>query len=142
MSDDAGTSADEAARSAFAPGFSSTNTGPVTFVNTAFWGPSSSIARIEGTSVTTFSGCQFVEWGEETPGDKGLPAVDVKSGKLILTSNVFHQKKLSVSLNEDASQAVIQGNVFSGAKKMVMNIPDTISKNTNRYAIFGNSFTD
>ena len=41
---------------------SSTNTGPVTFVNTAFWGPSSSIARIEGTSVTTFSGCQFVEW--------------------------------------------------------------------------------
>ena len=44
-----------------------------------------------------------------------LPAVDVKSGKLILTSNVFHQKKLSVSLNEDASQAVIQG-MYSGKK--------------------------
>jgi hypothetical protein len=121
---------------------SSTNTGPVKFVNSAFWGPSSSIARVEGSSVTTFSGCQFVEWGEETQGDRGLPAVAVKQGKLIITSSVFHQNKLSIALDESVSQAVIQGNVFSGTKEKTMKIPSSISKNTNRYAILGNSFTD
>ena len=69
---------------------SKTNTGPVKFVNSAFWGPSSSIARIEGTGTITFADCQFVEWAEE-PGDKDLSAIDIMGGKIIATGNVFHQ---------------------------------------------------
>lgn len=119
---------------------SASNTGAVAFVDTSFWGPSSSIARIEGKSITSFSNCQFVEWSEEN-GQTGLPAVDVKSGtKVILTSNVFHQNKLAISMEETVQQAIIQGNLFSSNKASAMSLPPTVEKHPDQFSVQGNSF--
>ena len=117
---------------------SKANTGPVKFVNTAFWGPSSSIARIDGTGTVTFSNCQFVEWGEE-PGDSKLPAIDVKNGKFIAVGNVFHQNKLSINLQPGVEQAIVSNNMLSGSEEATLNIgpkdkPKQIIVNSNSFA--------
>ena len=117
------------------------NQGAVAFIDTSFWGPSSSVARIEGDSITSFSNCQFVEWSEEN-GQTGLPAIDAKSGaKLIATSNVFHQAKLAISLDPSVSQAIIQGNMFQSTKAEALSLPPDVLKNPEQYAVLGNSFT-
>ena len=116
---------------------SKTNTGPVKFVNSAFWGPSSSIARIEGTGTITFSDCQFVEWAEE-PGDKDLSAINIMGGKIIATGNVFHQNKLAILISDNIQQAIISNNLFAGNEetslKISPNKPKQIVVGSNSFA--------
>jgi hypothetical protein len=62
------------------------NSGPVKFVDSSFWGPSDSIARLSGTGTTSFVSCEFVQWDQRY--NKGSPAIDAEAGNLILIVRV------------------------------------------------------
>ena len=92
------------------------NTGPVKFVNSAFWGPTTSIADVSGSGLASFTSCEFVEWAEQE--DTTAPAIQFRAGKLLLSGNNFHQDKNQVELGEGTT-AVVSGNIFSGEKHWV-----------------------
>ena len=70
------------------------NNGAVKFVNSAFWGPTSSIGIIDGKGTTTFSQCHFDSW-DNFPGPNktrlhnGTAAIQQYGGKLIVTQSEF-----------------------------------------------------
>eukprot|EP00052_Salpingoeca_macrocollata_P018050 m.147901 g.147901 ORF g.147901 m.147901 type:complete len:467 (-) comp20583_c0_seq5:166-1566(-) len=96
---------------------SATNTGPVQFVNTAFWGPSDHIARLYGTGTTTFSACTFVQW--DLMYHNGSAAIELYDGNLILTSSNFQQVGKQVEIFATAKKAVVTGNIFEGGVNVV-----------------------
>ena len=61
---------------------SATNTGPVKFVNTAFWGPCDSVARLYGSGTVSFTSCEFVQWDDKY--HRGSPAIAAYGGNLIV----------------------------------------------------------
>lgn len=111
-----------------------TNTGPVKFVNSAFWGPAHSIADISGSGLASFTSCEFVEWAEQD-GYANAAAVNLRGGKLILTGNNFHQDKNQVLL-EKGTTAIISSNIFTGSKHWIDNGAKNLQEVANAFDDF------
>lgn len=111
------------------------NTGPLKIVNSAFWGPTHSIADVGGTGLVSFVSCEFVEWAEQDTGsedDVNAPAIHLRSGSLVLDGNHFQQDKTQLQLGED-TYAIVTSNVFTGSKKWVDNGLKDLQESTNIY---------
>jgi len=108
-----------------------TNTGPVKFVNSAFWGPSQSVADIAGSGLASFTSCEFVEWAEQGNNSEAA-AIRLRSGKLQLNGNNFHQDKTQVEFGKDTT-AVITANIFTGGKKWIDNGAKNIQEMANAF---------
>ena len=93
------------------------NAGPVKFVDSSFWGPTSQIALIDGTGTVTFDSCEFVEWDEQA-GDGRAALRVLGSGSLILNGNHFNQNKKQVELGANAKRLVMIGNIFEGPQNI------------------------
>lgn len=89
----------------------STNNGPVKFVNTAFWGPAHKIANLSGNSNILFSQCNFDNWDVD---NKGEYAITASNGQVIITGNQFHKDAPQVELLKGAKKAIIIGNMIKG----------------------------
>mmetsp|Transcript_25949 Transcript_25949/g.41800 ORF Transcript_25949/g.41800 Transcript_25949/m.41800 type:complete len:167 (+) Transcript_25949:108-608(+) len=103
---------------------SPTNTGPVKFVDSSFWGPASQVALLEGKGSTTFSGCQFVQWDEQKKD--GRSAIQIKAGRLVLQGNEFGQDKAQVEAWEGVEKVVVTGNLFAAGEKITIRGGDTV----------------
>jgi hypothetical protein len=88
-----------------------TNTGSIRFVNCSFWGQCNQIAKIAGTGTVGFSDCTFVQWGGK---DRSCPAIQVKSGTVLIRGCEFRQNRPHILLQKDVSRAVIAENIFTG----------------------------
>ena len=95
------------------------NTGPVKFVGSSFWGPSSQIASINGTGTVSFSSCEFVQW--DLQAMDGRAAIRVHSGKVILQGNEFRQDKTQLELGSEVEKAVLVGNIMEGKLQVIDN---------------------
>ena len=99
-------------------------------------------------SAIAFVGCKKADLAGKWTGDiscgdaGGVDAeYDIKAGsKVILTSNVFHQNKLAISMDGTVQQAIIQGNMFSSDKTSAMSLPPTVEKHPDQFSVQGNSF--
>lgn len=80
-----------------------THSGVVQFQNCAFWGPAHQIARIAGTGSVTFSTCNFVEWDRDK---KGVPAIELSGGHLVVTGSIFHRPAPQAVLTGRAQSAI------------------------------------
>lgn len=97
---------------------SGTNTGPVKFVDSSFWGPDAQVANVGGSGTTSFSSCEFVQWDliDKTP----RPAITANSGNLILQGNDFAYNGSQLALNKGVKKAVVTGNIFVGTKRFAV----------------------
>jgi hypothetical protein len=96
---------------------SASNTGAVRFVNTAFWGPSQRIARIEGTGTVGFGDCTFCQWDADK---KGNAAIQVNGGGSVSVRGCeFQQDGVQVEMGEGVRRAVIVGNLITGKERIV-----------------------
>lgn len=95
------------------------NTGPVKFVDSSFWGPTSQIALVDGSGTVTFDSCEFVEWDEQKKDGRAALRV-LGSGSLILNGNHFNQDKKQVELGENAKRLVMIGNIFEGPQNITV----------------------
>ncbi len=91
------------------------NTGAVQLSNSSFWGPHHRIVLAEGKGTVSLFQCNFVQWD---PAGKGLPAVEVLGGSLILQGSIFNQDKLQVRLGPEVKSAVVMGNQFRGKARI------------------------
>lgn len=73
----------------------SDNSGPVKFVNCAFWGPAHKIAMLQGSSVIQFTQCNFDYWDVN---NKGEYAITTTAGSVMLMGNQFHRDAPQVDL--------------------------------------------
>ncbi|MGC9258632.1 MAG: glycosyl hydrolase family 28-related protein [Phycisphaerae bacterium] len=92
----------------------STNTGPVKFTNCGFWGGplTDTMAILEGSGQTTFTGCHFISWAQQ---NKKAPAVVLRRGRLIINGCEFMDAgQRQVAIERGAAAAVILGNSFQG----------------------------
>ncbi len=89
--------------------------GSVRFVNCAFWGPCHQIARVSGQGTVGFSDCTFTQW--DKPG-KGLPALSIDGGTVLVRGCEFRQDKPQIELGEAVRRAVVIGNVFTGPARI------------------------
>jgi hypothetical protein len=80
----------------------SNNTGAVKFVNSAFWGPTSSIARVGGSGTTTFDSCGFVSW--DFVHKNKTAAIVQHSGNLLLNGNEFQSQGTQLHIGPGALQ--------------------------------------
>jgi len=73
----------------------STNNGAVKFVNSAFWGPASQVAEVDGAGTVTFSQCHFDAWDRHLKNGsyvtEGTPAISQLGGNLIVSLSDFTQ---------------------------------------------------
>lgn len=92
-----------------------TNTGTVRFVNSAFWGPCHQIAKIAGKGTVGFSDCTFVQWDKN---NDGRPALKVDSGTVLVRGCEFRENKAQIELGEGVRRAVITGNIFTGKARV------------------------
>ena len=98
---------------------SASNTGGLRFVNSAFWGPSHHIARIEGSGSVGFGDCIFSQWDAE---NKGKFAIQVNgTGSVLVRGSEFQQDGNQVSLDSTVRRAVIVGNLLTGRERLVNN---------------------
>jgi hypothetical protein len=96
---------------------SASNTGGLRFVNSAFWGPSHHIARIEGSGSVGFGDCIFSQWDAE---NKGKFAIQVNgTGSVLVRGSEFQQDGNQVSLASTVRRAVIIGNLITGTERLV-----------------------
>ncbi|NQT04012.1 MAG: hypothetical protein HQ580_18445 [Planctomycetes bacterium] len=93
-----------------------TNTGSIRFVNCAFWGPCNQIAKIAGTGTVGFSDCTFVQWGGK---DRSRPAIQAKSGTVLIRGCEFRQDRPHILLQKDVSRAIIAENIFTGSERII-----------------------
>jgi len=91
--------------------FSPSNTGPVRFVNSAFWGPTDHIAVVAGSGLASFMDCEFVQWDG---ANRGYPAIQVNSGSLSVQGCEFKQNSAQITLEAGVKKAVIVGNIIAG----------------------------
>jgi len=87
------------------------NEGVLQFANCAFWGPSSQIARIEGTGSVTFQGCNFRDYDRLS---MGRPAIELLGGHLMVSNSLFTRPSPQLIVGEGASSAIVMGNRFAG----------------------------
>lgn len=102
------------------------NNGAVKFVNSAFWGPTSQIAKLDGKGTTTFSQCHFDSWDNHNLPNKtyvhnGTAAIQQYGGKLIVTQSEFsmggdgeNYNPSHVWLGSNAGKTIISENVVKG----------------------------
>ncbi|MCY2951071.1 MAG: glycosyl hydrolase family 28-related protein [Planctomycetota bacterium] len=95
-----------------------THSGAVRFVNCAFWGPCQQIARIAGPGTVGFSDCTFVQWDKQR---KGLPALQIDSGSVIVRGCEFRENKPQITLAEPVRRAIITGNLLTGPARITNN---------------------
>ena len=92
------------------------NTGSVRLVNCAFWGPCNQIAKIAGTGTVGFGDCTFTQWGGK---DGTRPAIQAQNGTVLVRGCEFRQDRPQIQLGRDVRRAVITGNIFTGAQRIV-----------------------
>lgn len=107
------------------------NAGPVRFVNSAFWGPSSQIAHLNGTGTVSFSSCSFVQW--DLQAKDGRAAIRAFDGNLILQNNDFDDDKTQVELGANLKKAVIVGNVMNGKLRVVDHGAKNVQQTANAF---------
>jgi len=95
---------------------SSTNNGPIRFVNSAFWGSSDHIAVVSGTGLAAFSDCEFVQWDA---AKKGYAAIQVNSGSVSVQGCDFKQNSTQVQVESGVKKAVVIGNLYNGPELFV-----------------------
>lgn len=95
---------------------SPTNVGKIRFVNCAFWGVGTNIARIDGKGTTSFGDCIFFQWDREK---KNVPAIDVRGGSVQIHDCDFREDKPQVSLGEKVKKAIIADNLVRGEVRVV-----------------------
>lgn len=105
---------------------SASNTGPVQFVNTAFWGPTNSVARLYGTGTVSFQSCTFVNW-DQVHHD-GTAAIRSFDGNLIVQGSNFQQDSPAIELGPATKKASIIGNVFKGTPKIISRTTNPVSQ--------------
>jgi hypothetical protein len=95
------------------------NAGSVRFVNSAFWGPSNSIAKVAGSGTTGFGDCTFTEWDHSKQGHYAIE-VDGATGNLLVNNCDFQQDGNQVNLGSSMTlaRAVISGNVIQGTTRI------------------------
>eukprot|EP01147_Barroeca_monosierra_P010097 gene10097-2265_t len=91
---------------------SPSNAGPVKFVTTSFWGPTDSIARLEGSGTTTFTSCTFVQW--DLALKRGTSAIIVGSGNAIIQGCDFQNDKSQLFAGENAKKIIFANNLGPG----------------------------
>jgi len=91
------------------------NTGPVRFVNSAFWGGTDHIGVIAGSGLAAFSDCEFVQWDGH---GHGYPAFQVNSGSLSVIGSEFKQNAAQIVLEAAVKKAVVVGNIYNGAENI------------------------
>eukprot|EP00055_Hartaetosiga_balthica_P006637 m.21294 g.21294 ORF g.21294 m.21294 type:complete len:478 (-) comp5337_c0_seq1:33-1466(-) len=89
----------------------SSNTGPVKFVTSSFWGPTDSIARLQG-GTTTFSACVFVQW--DLALKRGSPAIAIDGGHAIVQGCDFQDPKSQMNVASSLSKVVFANNIGVG----------------------------
>jgi len=92
------------------------NTGAVRFVNSAFWGPSHHIARIEGSGSVGFGDCIFCQWSANMKGQYAIQANG--TGTINIHNCEFQQDENQISLDARIRRAVIIGNTFTGTQRI------------------------
>ena len=96
---------------------SATNTGAVRIVNTAFWGPSHRIARVEGSGSVGFGDCIFNAWDAQKKGNAAILANG--TGSLSVRGCEFQQNGAQIEIGPTVKKAVVVGNLFTGAERIV-----------------------
>lgn len=91
------------------------NKGSVRFVNSAFWGPCAQVARIAGSGTVGFGDCTFVEWDRD---NRGLPAIEVLGGSVLVRGSEFRADKAQLTLHPAVKRAVVSGNLITGAPRI------------------------
>jgi hypothetical protein len=94
---------------------SSSNSGAVRFVNSAFWGPSVQIASIAGSGSVGFTSCIFNQW------TGGGPAIHAQSGDVLVTGCEFQQSGTQIQLDPGVKRAVVTSNIVTGPLAIVNN---------------------
>jgi len=97
-----------------------TNTGGVHFDNTAFWGPSNNVARIDGGSVS-FSSCIFSQWDAQKQGEYAIVA---NAGAIQISNCDFQQDGNQIQLGSGVKRATVVGNIFQGTERIQNNSPN------------------
>ena len=95
---------------------SASNTGAVRVVNSAFWGPSVHIARVEGTGSMGFGDCIFSQWDADNTGAYAIQMNG--TGSLSVRGCEFQQPSNQISMGERVDRAVIVGNLIKGSLKV------------------------
>lgn len=103
------------------------NSGSVRLVNTAFWGPSHQIARLDGSGTVGFGDCIFSQW--DATG-AGLYAISVTgTGNLLVRGCEFQQVGNQVQLGQQVKKSVITGNIIQGPLKIQGNGREVVGLN-------------
>lgn len=96
----------------------STNAGPVTLQNCAFWGPSDHIGTVQGTGPVTILASNFSDWDKN---NRGEPAFVVEGGGATISHNQFLHcgtqnpaQKTAAHIGPGCTSAVIMGNTLVG----------------------------
>ena len=92
-----------------------THDGVVQMGNCSFWGPASQIAKIDGKGTVSFSQCTFLNQGK----DKKAFTINALSGDINISNCRFWMDKPDIKLGKDVTTAVISGNRFNKAKRIV-----------------------
>jgi hypothetical protein len=100
------------------------NSGSVRFSNCAFWGPCNQIAKIAGRGTVGFSDCTFVQWDSKK---EGRPALQVKSGTVLVRGCEFQADRPQIELGEDVRRAVISDNIITGKPRITNHSKVTVN---------------
>jgi hypothetical protein len=92
-----------------------THDGVVQLCNCSFWGPASSIAKIDGTGTVSFGQCTFLNQGNA----KDAYTIDALSGDINISNCRFWLERPDIHLGRNVTTAVISGNRFNKAKRIV-----------------------
>ena len=99
-------------------GVGTTNTGAVKFTNCGFWGNevTDTMALLEGSGHTTFTGCHFVNWAQHR---KKAPAIILRRGGLTVNGCEFMDAgSRKIDIEKGAASAIIVGNRFHGPARI------------------------
>eukprot|EP00605_Chrysophyceae_sp_TOSAG23-4_P002014 GSChrysophyteH1.ASY1.ANO1.2229.1 assembled CDS len=108
------------------------NTGPVRFVNSAFWGPATHVADVGGSGLVSFQSSEFVEWAEQD--DQDAPAINLRSGKLQLVGNNFQKDKNQIKFGEN-TVAIVSSNMFAGKRQWIDEGSKTVQDSANIFEV-------
>jgi len=98
------------------------NKGNVRFVNCAFWGPCSQIAKIRGEGICAFSDCLFVQWDRNKEGRKAIQAY---GGTISVRGCDFGHDSPQLYIDSQVKRAIVSENTVTGKVRI-----DNRAKNT------------
>ena len=97
------------------------NKGAVKLVNSAFWGPTAQIAKVDGSGTVTFSQCHFDAWDTHhshngTIFHNGTAAIQQLGGTMIVTQSEFTQggNPTHFLVGSNARKTIISENIVEG----------------------------